>query len=371
MANLAITGQTGGLAFNGGPDMTDYSFFVGGLSASNNALKHYTPLVTGYNRFFIVRPPWFVIDYFKHYDGGNSWYSPNSLWIQVKHILEYAFMTITGFQDPTIETDQMQGGYAGRGINIPTGRTGHTSSIQITVPEFSGSPVRQVIRDVWMNGIIDEVSGATTYQGKVAVDKYGNPAYVPKGEVIGTAAQPGIGKPVNEAYHSAEAIFVQTDRSLLNVENAIMCAHMYPTSFTYPVDYTGTGQHDLAQAQITFNVTTYRSGPVTAIADKLLKQYMISCNSMNMNPELGNIFNDDGTIDTNVMGKVPYERSNNTRMGNQPVYTYDDAYVPKQYETVELNRGKRYDPPANNVEEGTPDYVHTYSPLAMGKADAR
>lgn len=367
----AITNQTGGLQFAGSKDLTDYSMLVGGLNASNNALKHWTPLVTGFNRLFVVRPPWFVIDYFKNYEGGSSWYSPNSMWIQAKHILEYAFLSVTGFTDPSIDIDTLNGGYANRSINIPTGRSGHTTSITISVPEFSGGIMRQVFRDVWMNGMVDEISGAATYQGKVAVDRYNNPAYIPKGETVGTASTPGIGKPINEAYHSAEIIYVQTDRSLMNVENAIMCAHVYPTNFTYTndVNYNGGGDHNLAQAQITFNVVTYRSGPVTAIADKLLKTYAISCNSMNMNPELGSIFNNDGTINTGALGKVPYERSNNTMLGNAPVYTYDSAFVPKQYEEIELNRGKNYNPPPHDVERNTPDYVNTYSPLAIGKAD--
>ena len=364
----AITCQTGGITFNE-PGITDYSLLVGGINASNNALKHYTPLVTGYSRFFIVRPPWFVIDYFKNYKGGSSWYSPNSLWIQVKHILEYAALSITGFTDSQIDTDPLTGGYAGRTLNIPTGRSGHTTQITITVPEFRGSPIRQVMRDIWMNGIIDEISGTTTYQGKVAVDRYNNPAYLPAGEEVGTSSRPGIAKPVNEAYHSAEAIYVQTDRSLTNVENAIMCAHMYPTQVTTNPDYAGGGAHELSTVSITFNVFTYRSSPVTAIADKLLKQYFISCNSMNMNPELGSIFTDNGGIDTSKLGAVPYERSNNTTLGNAPAYTYTSTFAPRQHQEIELNLGKRYDPPAPDLERRTPDYTRTYSPLAIGKTD--
>lgn len=364
----AITNQTGGLQFHGGADLTDYSLFVGGINASNNALKHYTPLVSGYRRLFVVRPPWFVIDYFKNYEGGSSWYSPNSLWIQAKHILEYAFMSVTGITDPQIDTDQLQGGYAGRTLQIPTGRSGHTTSVTITVPEFSGSPMRQVFRDVWMNGIIDEISGATTYQGKVAVDRYNNPAFIPEGETIGTASRPGIGKPVNEAYHSAEIIVVDTDRSLMNVENALMLAHVYPTQVQETLDYSA-GQHELVSCAITFNVVQYRSNPVTAIADKLLKQYYVSCNSMNMNPELGSIFNADGSINTDRMGRVPQERSNNTMLGNTPAYTYTSTYTPKRHEEIELNQGKRFDPPPHDMDNNTPDFTHTYSPLAIGRND--
>lgn len=364
-----ITNQTGGLEWHGGRDITDYSLLIGGLNAANNALKHYTPLVTGFSRLFIVRPPWFVIDYCKKVDGGSSWYSPNSLWIQCKHILEYCFLSITGFQNPTIAVDPLTGGYAGRTLNIPTGREGHTNQITITVPEFSGSPMRALFYDIWMGGMVDEISGATTYQGKVAVDKYNNPAYVPGDATIGTSSQPGIGKPVNEAYHSAEAIYVQTDRSLANVENAIMCAHMYPIQFQENNEFAGGGQHELMQAQITFNVVTYRSTPVTAIADKLLKTYFISCNSMNMNPELGSIFTNDGLVDTSKLGAVPRERSNNTSLGNTPAYTYTSTYKPGIHEEIELNQGKNYNPPAHDLEAGTPDFVHTYSPLAIGKAD--
>lgn len=365
----AITAQTGGLQFQGGAGITDYSLLIGGLNASNNALKHYTPLVTGYNRLFVVRPPMFVIDYFKNYDGGSSWYSANSLWIQAKHILEYAFLSVSGITDSALAVDALTGGFAGRSIAIPTGREQHTTSITVTLPEFSGSPIRQVFRDIWMNGIIDDISGATTYQGKVAVDKYNNPAYLMEGETVGSAGTPGIGFPVNEAYHTAEMIYVQTDRSLMNVENAVMLADVFPTQVTTSMDYAGNGGHDLANVSITFNVVVYRSNPVTAIADKLLKTYYISCNSLNMNPELGSIFNGDGSVNTDRLGRVPYERSNNTALGNRPVYTYDSNYVPKRTQEIELNKGKRFDPPPHNLDQNTPDFVNTYSPLSIGRAD--
>jgi hypothetical protein len=151
-----------------------------------------------------------------------------------------------------------------------------------------------------------------------------------------------------------------------------MCAHVYPTQVTREINYNAGGDHALVQCAITLNVTVYNSNPVTAIADKLLKQYYISCNSMNMNPELGYIFNNDGSIDVEKLGAVPQERNAGTFLGNAPVYTYEANFQPRVHQEIELNLNKNYNPPAHTVEgylNGQPDYVNKYSPLAMGKND--
>ena len=57
-----ITSQSGGRQFDG-KDITKYSMFVGGLNATNNALRQYSPLVNGYCRLFMVRAPFVLLSF--------------------------------------------------------------------------------------------------------------------------------------------------------------------------------------------------------------------------------------------------------------------------------------------------------------------
>ena len=51
-----ITAQTGGRQFDS-PDILKYSLFVGGVNATHHALSNYSPLMDGFGRLFMVRPP--------------------------------------------------------------------------------------------------------------------------------------------------------------------------------------------------------------------------------------------------------------------------------------------------------------------------
>ena len=64
-----ITAQTGGRIFDA-PDMTKYSMFVGGVNATNHALRNYSPMLNGFGRLFMVRPPRAILKMF----AGNDAY---------------------------------------------------------------------------------------------------------------------------------------------------------------------------------------------------------------------------------------------------------------------------------------------------------
>ena len=58
-----ITAQTGGRQYDA-PDMTKYSMFVGGVNATHHALRNYSPMVNGFGRLFMVRPPRAILKMF-------------------------------------------------------------------------------------------------------------------------------------------------------------------------------------------------------------------------------------------------------------------------------------------------------------------
>ena len=83
---IVITSQSGGRQFDG-TNLTKYSMFVGGVNATNNALRQYTPLVNGYCRLFMVRPPYAIMNIFARFAAANT----ASLSI-TKHVLAFTII---------------------------------------------------------------------------------------------------------------------------------------------------------------------------------------------------------------------------------------------------------------------------------------
>ena len=222
-----ITAQTGGRQFDA-PDLTKYSMFVGGVNATHHALRNYSPMLNGFGRLFMVRPPYAILKMFAGHDA--NLYSKDSLFIQFKHMMEYMNRSVTGFGDKTLENagTAIQGGFAGRQFNTPTVTKENTTEITIGLYEMVGAPVYTVI-DGWMNAIGDENSGLATYGGLVAggEDADGKPL-----RLYTDNADNKYGIEFNEANHTAEFIYVLHDRTGSQVERAVLLADCYPTSIS-------------------------------------------------------------------------------------------------------------------------------------------
>lgn len=313
-----ITAQTGGRTFDA-PDLTKYSLFVGGNNATHHALKNYSPMLNSFGRLFMVRPP---IALLKMFGGSDAnLYSPDSLFIQFKHMLEYMNKSVSGFGEKTLEAaSPIQGGFAGRQWSVPTVTKETTTSVQIGLYEMVGAPVYTVI-DGWMNGIGDENSGLATYGGWIAggKDAEGKPV-----RLYRRAEESQYGIEFNEANHTCEFIYVMHDRSGAQVERAVMLPDCYPTGIDEGqiLNMDGAGNHDIVQYNITFNCVVYRSPIITAIANDLLKQYRIVSNSLNFNPELGDaVYAPDNTgLFQRSLGAVPVDSATGTNIGNVPAF---------------------------------------------------
>ena len=347
MANTipnVITAQTGGREFNR-PDITKYSLFVGGVNATHHALENYTPQLNGYGRLFMVRPPK-AIQYM--FTGGNNNYiaAPENLFNQFKHMLEYMNRSVTGFGEKTLGTAStpIQGGYAGRLFKTPTVTQETTNEITISLYEMAGSPVFTVV-DGWMNAIGDENSGLATYGGYVAAGKDASGT----NKALYSVGGNNVAYEYNEAYHTAECIYVVTDKTGAQVERAVLIADMFPKGIQQGnvLNMEQGGAHDNVTYDITFNAVVYRSPIITAIAADLLRQYLIVSNSLNFNPQLGDaLYGDAGTTGKGYYNEygVPTDSAVGTKLGNVPVFTASRDFTQKDASIVDVNTpaGEKY-----------------------------
>lgn len=226
-------------------NITDYALFLGGTNVTHEVLKCYDPLRTGYGRIFMVKKPTFLDSQI-----------PNKL-NNFKHILEYANTAIQGIGDITVNFDPITGGYAGNSFDIPTGISNGTNTVTITVYEFSGSPVREVL-DSWINGTIDKLTGLSHYNG---IDSDELPRLM--------------------ANQTAEFIYVSTDVTGEKVEYACLLANAYPENINLDAFNFTAGQHQLVEVAIPFHCVKYESIQINKVATALLNKFKLLSNSLN------------------------------------------------------------------------------------------
>lgn len=229
-------------------EMTDYALFLGGTNVTNEVLKVYDPLKTGYGRLFMVRKPVWLDNYFAKNTDNNQF-------TKFKHILEYGNTAVQGIGDTQVDFENITGGYIGKSFEIPVNVSDNTNTFTVTVYEFSGSPVREVIH-TWINGSVDLLTGLTHYNGDDT--------------------------PVLQANQTAEFIYVATDSTGKNVEYACLLANCFPRGInTDPFNYT-SGTHNVVTTDIEFSTTKYESIQINEVAKALLNKYQVLTNSLNL-----------------------------------------------------------------------------------------
>lgn len=256
MANNGINTIQTGIHQHNNDDLLKYALFMGGTNVTHDALINYDPLINGFYRLFMVRKPIFLTRNI-----------PQKL-NKFKHILEYGNTGVTGLNDITINMATYNGGYTGKSFQIPTHATDDTNSITITVYEFSGSPVRDVLH-TWINGTTDLMQGLTHYNGIADPD----------------GTDDGVLKAL-QANHSAEFIYVVTDRTGKSVEYACLLANCFPDGMNTSVFNSTQGTHDIVEVPITFSCTKYESIQINQVAKRLLDRHKILANSLNFNSRI-------------------------------------------------------------------------------------
>ena len=234
-------------------NLMDYALFVGGLNVTNEVLRNYDPLRTGYGRLFMVREPgWLALSIPKKLE-------------KFKHILEYGNTAVQGIGDIEVSFNDYTGGYAGKSFSIPSVATDGTQTFTVNCYEFSGSPIREVIH-TWVNGTTDLLTGLAHYNGHAAT--YGNTTGTKTLNVL-------------QSNQTAEFVYVSTDVTGTMVEYACLFANCFPANVrNEQFNYT-SGSHELVEYNVEFRCTKYESLQINKLGQALLNKYRVLANSLN------------------------------------------------------------------------------------------
>ena len=234
-------------------NLMDYALFVGGLNVTNEVLRNYDPLRTGYGRLFMVHEPAWLAQ------------SIGNKLKKFKHILEYGNTAVQGIGDIEVNFNDYTGGYAGKSFSIPSVATDGTQTFTVNCYEFSGSPIREVIH-TWVNGTTDLLTGLAHYNGHAAT--YGNK----DGSSV---------LPVLQSNQTAEFVYVSTDVTGTMVEYACLFANCFPANVrNEQFNYT-SGSHELVEYNVEFRCTKYESLQINKLGQALLNKYRVLANSLN------------------------------------------------------------------------------------------
>lgn len=245
---MAVTIQTGAHQFNAA-QITKYALTLGGLNTTFNSLKQWDPLIGNYPRLFMVRKPISVVEYF-----ADEPMKFNAF----KHMLEYGNLGVTGLQNVTVDFDEIKGGYGGRSFEIPKGTQDSTNEFTVKLLELSGSAVREILH-CWVNSTVDLDTSLLHYNGMIAAGKLGH----------------------SQANHTAEFIYVSTDRTGMKVEYACHLTNCFPKEI--PTDHFNAddpSDHKHVEIDVKFTCTKREGIDVNEKAKKLLKAYQIMTNSL-------------------------------------------------------------------------------------------
>lgn len=318
-----LTLQSGIRQYNG--DLTRYTGMLGGLTPDVHTLRSLNPLTNNRLLCVMYRGPYYLIHYFAGGASANA-YSSTSPFATYKKLIEYYNMGIqVNMGDNTLASVPLQGGFAGRSINIPTTQnTQAQQTLVITVPELVGRPVA-TFHNMWVDGISDPVTGLATYHGLVAGSV--NEGNVPQRIFKPNSSQNDMALEPSPAYEVAEFLIIALDRSGARVEGAVMALGCVPATKVNGQLFTSNNQGNsaLETLQLTFNCQFIQSTYVNDLAARYVNQFAVFGNSLNLNPGAGDAFFDSAnstTIDTEIFnkGNRPDLDSVQSGMGNAPIF---------------------------------------------------
>ena len=231
--------------------ITNRAYWLGGVDTTNEALKQYDLLRTGYGRLFILMMPKFV-----------EYLLPEET-KKFKHMLEFGNVGIDGLQGYTMDFQSLTVGYTGASIELPTNLKDDTTSITIKVYETQGSLFRTYI-EFWMTGTFDPLTGLNHYHGARDIESNGK-SFV-----------------FSQANHTMEALFVASDPTGEEPEYSAYLTNMYPKSSDHSHFNFDPGSHDLVQMSMEFTCNKYNSHNVNYLGSVALKKFHILKNYLQM-----------------------------------------------------------------------------------------
>ena len=346
--------QTGIRKYNG--DLSRYTGMLGGLTPDIHTLRSLNPLTTNRVICVMYRGPYFLMSYFK--GDSKNMYDPKNEFGTYKKILEYYNMGITcGIGDASL-APTLQGGFAGRSINVPTTQnTNNNQTLSIIVPEMVGRPVAN-FHNMWIDGIADPITGLTTYHGLVAGSVTTDGSKRPQRIFAGNTGADEVALDPSPAWEVAEFLVIVLDRSGARVEAATMALGCVPSQKigNEIFNSNATGQSQIAQVTLAFSCQFIQSAYVNDIAARYVKQFAIFGNSLNLNPGVGDAFFDPnapapdngGTINGAIFngGKRPDLDAVQSALGTAPVMKASQAVLkrnaPEEHELTPEDHSRIY-----------------------------
>lgn len=229
----------------------NFSYFLGGIDDTHQNLDKFTPYIPGVSRIFMYKVPYFM----------NIMY-PNRT-KNFKTFIEAGYTSIQGIGDMSVDFTEFEGGFANQKFSTVASVTEGSESLQISVYELTGSPIREYL-DTWITGVRDPRSGIAHYHGAI---KSGNVTY-------------------GEINHTAEWIYTTMDPTGLDLEYTCMWAHAFPQSVPKSHLNYSSGDRDKVQMELDFRATKYESPAINEVGAWYLEASSVEYNYLNFNPNI-------------------------------------------------------------------------------------
>ncbi len=239
-------------------DMSQFSYFLGGVDVTHQNLNQFNPYIRGYARLFMYRAPFFMEKAFPE------------LTNRFKAYLETGFRRVSGISDLSVDFVDFDGGFGSQRFSNPSSVSDDTGSIQVSLYELSGSPIREFI-ETWISGVRDPRTNVAHYHGHVA----GPGENITDGKIE-----------YSEANHTAELIYYTMDPTCTRIEYACMLAHCFPASSNRDHLNFESNSHDNAEYEIEFRCTKYESRYINDIAAFYLMADTIKYSYLDFNPNI-------------------------------------------------------------------------------------
>ena len=320
----AISFQSGIREYTG--DLSQYTGMLGGLTPDIHTLRSLNPETTNRVICVMYRGPFFLMHYFAGSD--HNAYT-NKEFATYKKVIEYYNTGITpNIGDASLANAQLQGGFAGRSIPIPTTQnTQAGQTLTINVPELVGRPMAN-FHNMWIDGISDQITGLTTYHGLVAGSVTNE--HVPQRIFKAVDGQSEMALEPSPAWEVAEFLIIALDRSGARVEGAVAALGCVPANKVGNDIFTSNaqGSSSIQSLPLVYNCQYVQSAYINDLASRYVKQFAVFGNSLNFNPGAGDAFFKDAAserIDTEMFngGERPYLDGVQSGLGNAPVMRAD------------------------------------------------
>ena len=325
----AISFQSGIREYTG--DLSQYTGMLGGLTPDIHTLRSLNPETTNRVICVMYRGPFFLMHYFAGSD--HNAYN-NKEFATYKKVIEYYNTGITpNIGDASLANAQLQGGFAGRSIPIPTTQnTQAGQTLTINVPELVGRPMAN-FHNMWIDGISDQITGLTTYHGLVA-GSVNEATKAPQRIFKAVDGQSEMALEPSPAWEVAEFLIIALDRSGARVEGAVAALGCVPANKVGNDIFTSNaqGSSSIQSLPLVYNCQYVQSAYINDLAARYVKQFAVFGNSLNFNPGAGDAFFKDASsekIDTEMFngGDRPYLDGVQSGLGNAPVMRADPLAV--------------------------------------------